>query len=282
MEIAARGRSLDDLGDAEVMESLEVSGQVVVRGCRASVEDFQRFVHRFGDEFVNQEAGGFRDVLAMDVSSVVKGSMELALHMERGYSPLKPDLCWFLAIAPAETGGAMTFGDGEVLFDALPGALQAKLASKQLLYRHRFGPETWRPRYGTREQIEQKFAALPSIRTFRFDDDILEYEHVTPAVYLGKRTNRPAYINSLVLTWQNMMAGANARVAKKTQVMFEDGEQIGPDVIDQIATAFAPITERVTLEPGEVAFVDNYRYMHGRDAFTGDRKAAAAFGSRRR
>jgi alpha-ketoglutarate-dependent taurine dioxygenase len=269
--------SLEDADD-DVVAAVEQDGMVVVRGARASVASFQALAHRLATSFLSQEAGGFRDVIAEGVSSVVKGNSPLALHMERGYSPDKPELCFFLAIESATTGGEMLFGQGEALFDALPAALAQKLVDKRLVFKPQFGIETWKPRYGSREQIEARFPELPSIRSFRFlDDDVLEYEHVTPAIYAAPV---PRFVNSLVLIWHNMMAGKNIRVARSTAVFFDDGERIDAELVDAILAAIDPVTAAIALQPGDVAVVDNFRYLHGRNAFTGPRKAAAAFGAR--
>ena len=270
---------LDELTDTEVSDALARDGKILVRGRGVDLAAFQRLVQRFSKAQLSQEAGGFRDNLGIGVSSVVKGNMALALHMERGYSPHKPELCFFLALASATTGGEMLFGEGEALYAALPAPIREQLAAKRLVYRVQFGPETYLARYGTRAQIETQFPALPSIRSFRFLDDVLEYEHVISALLPGPRG--PAFLNSLVLGWENMRAGKAARVTRGATIEFEDGAPIDDAFVHQICAAIEPVTERVALAPGDVAIVDNFRCMHGRAAFTGDRKAAAAFGERR-
>lgn len=271
---------LDELREADVIDALARDGKLLVRGCGADLAAFQRFVDRFSSTSLSQEAGGFRDNLGHGVSSVVKGAMGLALHMERGYSPDKPELCFFLAITPALSGGEMLFGDGETLYAALPAPIRDLLGAQRLVYRLQFGPEVYVPRYGTREQITTRFPTLASIRSFRFlADEVLEYEHVTSALLPGR--TGPAFLNSLVLGWENMRAGRAARVVRQATVSFEDGTPIDDTVVRQICEAIDPVTERVALDPGDVAVVDNFRCMHGRTAFTGDRRAGAAFGQRR-
>lgn len=56
-----------------------------------------------------------------------------------------------------------------------------------------------------------------------------------------------------------------------TEVFFGDLECLSPSECDEIKRASEKHITALPMEPGDVLLVDNYRALHGRDVFEGDR-----------
>ena len=48
---------------------------------------------------------------------------------------------------------------------------------------------------------------------------------------------------------------------------FDDGEPISADIIEEIRQAMQDLTEEISWQPGDLAFIDNWRFLHGRNPF---------------
>src|SRR5690606_535763 len=58
--------------------------------------------------------------------------------------------------------------------------------------------------------------------------------------------------------------------------VFANGEPIGRDVIDRVQEVLESRSADVQWEPGDLLFLDNMRFMHGRRPFSGSRRLHVA------
>lgn len=259
---------------------LKASGIVYVKFDNHSIDDFADFAKLFGIDFMSQGVSGIRDPLSNKiVSSVVKSNVGLLLHQERGYSPFHPDLCFFYSINPATRGGATTICDGLELYNTLVArGVDAELLEKKILFSHELDPSTWAERYGDKEDVIKNFSDNSNIKRFEFlDDGYLSYDYTTPICPKGPN-GKKVFVNSFLNMWFNMnQPNDERRGTRKNDVTWEDGSLISREFFEQVSEIAEQNTQDLNLVPGDMVILDNYRFMHGRRKFEGDRRVAAIF-----
>lgn len=246
------------------------------RGFAVDTAAFQAAAHEVGRDFYNMSLDPrLREMVTPDgvVAGVLKGSTALPLHMERGYSPLKPELILFHVVQPSPVGGESLLCHGARVLAELAPATAARFRAKRLKYRHTWEPQAWQGRYGaTPEDVARLFATRPEIVDFRFDGDLLHYTYVVSAIVRSRLGGDAGFVNNLEGAYEVQHAPRETRRAvHEHAVMFEDDEPVTPELIAEVHAAVVRATEVHALEARDVVLLDNYRVMHGRRAFEGTR-----------
>ena len=273
--VTGRG-ALSSISRDDKIALLREHGGIIFRGFAVDADAFQVAARELGHRFYNMALDPrIRELVTADgmVAGALKGTAALPLHMERGYSLLKPELVLFHVVESSATGGESLLCHGTRVLEALPAATADCLSTKRLKYRHTWEPEAWRGRYGaTPDEVTRLFASDPAIVDHRFDGDLLHYSYVVPAIVRSRLGGGDAFANSLEGTWEMMhMSRDTRRAVHDHAVMFEDDEPITQALMDDVHAAVARATEVHPLEARDVLVLDNYRVMHGRRAFEGNR-----------
>lgn len=265
--IAGQGRALADVPAAEVTAALQQSPALLLRGFDVTTDAFRSLGKSLGVAFINQSLGATRASGDGVIGEVTYGHFSLPVHMERGYSPVKPDICMFYCIRTAPSGdGATTMADAASLYSRLPAELGQLFKSKKIVYRHVLDRDSWQARYGERQAAERMLAAHPDIPFYKFDGDSLSYHYESSAVL--RVGTGDCFINSVRIIWGAMHAPAGIRRGTKfSEVCFADGTPITRAMIEAIEHAEESVKIRCLMQPGDVIVLDNYRMLHGRDAF---------------
>ena len=285
--VTGRGEELTAIARDDKIALVREHGGVIFRGFRVATPEFLVVARALGHRFYNMALDPkIRELVTADgmVAGALKGTSALPLHMERGYSPLKPELVLFHVLQPSAAGGESLLCHGARALEALPAATADRLRTKRLKYRHTWEPEAWRGRYGaTPDDVTRLFAGNPDIVEHRFEGDLLHYSYLVPAIVRSRLGGGEAFANSLEGTWEMMHASRETRRAIHDHaVMFEDDEPITQELVDDVHAAVTRATEVHPLAACDVLVLDNYRVMHGRRAFEGNRvihtiMAAASF-----
>lgn len=251
-------------------------GAVLFREFDVDTAAFRAVAEELGRNFYNMALDPrIRELVSPDgmVAGVIKGNRALPLHMERGYSPLKPELVLFHVVTPSQTGGESLLCNGTRVLDEFAPATLARFRAKRLKYRHTWEPEAWQGRYGrTPDEVARLFATIPEVVEFRFDGDLLHYSYLVSAIVSSRLGGREAFCNNLEGAWRVQHGTAATRPAIHDHaVMFDDDEPITEALVQEVHDAVARATEAHAIAAGDVFVIDNYRYMHGRAAFDGER-----------
>jgi alpha-ketoglutarate-dependent taurine dioxygenase len=274
--IRGHGEPLSAVTRDEKIALLREHGGVVFRGFRVDGEAFKGLASELGTSFYNMALDPrIREMVGGDgmVAGVLKGTTALPLHMERGYSPLKPELVMFHVIQPSPVGGESLLCHGARVIEMLDRATVERFRAKRLRYRHTWEPQAWQGRYGaSQDEVERRFAARADVVDVRFEGELLHYAYLVPAIVRSRLGGDDGFVNNLEGAWEIQHAAAAVRRAVHAHaVMFEDGEPITQALIDEVHAAVERATEVHVLEPMDVEVLDNYRVMHGRRAFEGTR-----------
>ncbi|MET0623203.1 MAG: TauD/TfdA family dioxygenase [Pyrinomonadaceae bacterium] len=250
-------RSLLDLDDTAVQDLFKSSGVLLFRNFELDEAAFPAFVARFTSQYLRDEYGNSRvpDPTGGFVQGVTLGSKPIELHSENSVSAERPDLIWFYCTAPALEGGETTFCDGVEVWNRMSDEAKQMFLSKKVKYAVTAPREV----YLNREQNvvlrvgRLKFAGT----TYRFnDDESLTVEYVVSAVNKIRYGERLAFANGITGPYPSY------------RTTFEDGSGIPPAVMQEIRQLHQQLTENIPWRAGDLAMIDNSRFLHGRRAFS--------------
>ena len=144
--VVGNGRPLAPLGRADKIALLRAHGGVIFRGFAVDTPAFRALADELGHNFLNMAVDPrIREIVSADgvVASALKGTSALPLHMERAYSPIKPELVLLHMIQLAPTGGESLQCNGARALAHMSPTLQKRFRSCRLVYRHTWEPQAW-------------------------------------------------------------------------------------------------------------------------------------------
>ncbi|OLZ70779.1 hypothetical protein AV521_12200 [Streptomyces sp. IMTB 2501] len=272
----------------EIADRLDQHGAVLVRGCTAAdVQHFQQALDHLGFAPLQYTE---RSTPRSEVADGVFTSTEyparevIPQHCESSYSDVWPGRLAFFCVTPPETGGATPIADVSAVLADVPDAVVTTMHERGLRYVRNYGGGVgldWRTAFQTSDRGEvERFCRDHALQWQWLDDDCLRTVRQAPALAVHPRTGVPVWFNHLVLFHQSALApevrtglvevlGADRL---PNDVLYGDGETIPDEAVDAVRAAFARHTQRFDWERNDLMVVDNMRWSHGREAFTGTRR----------
>ncbi|EPX59035.1 hypothetical protein D187_003412 [Cystobacter fuscus DSM 2262] len=251
----------------DVIELFKSAGLVIFRGFATSPQVMKEFAGRFSSRFnrdrlrpVVEGSNGF-------VQMVTEGMGYVEPHAEQANSPFRPDALWFCCSVPAAEGGETLAWDGVRLWEKLSPDLKQLFRQKKLRFFQRYTAEKWQRFMGTAQatlsDVQRTLDGVPGVSYYVSDDESIYLEYVCPAVVRTRYGDQEAFANSLLSERKNTLGEL---------MSFDDGSQIPEPVVSRIQEAMEDLTESISWHPGDLAFIDNSRYLHGRNAYTDPRR----------
>jgi hypothetical protein len=263
--VRGTGRQAVDLFELprdEIKELFKAAGALVFRGFDVEPRRMHRFAELFSSRFNRDRLRP--PVPGSDgyVQTVTEGMGYVEPHSEQANSPFRPDAIWFCCETPAADGGETLLWDGVRLWERLDPSLKALFSAKRLRFFQRYEPDRWQLFLGEGAMLadaERALSGIDGVSYFVNESQSIYLEYVCPAVVKTRYGNRDAFVNSLLSERRNTLGDLMA---------FADGAPIADSIVEQIEAAMAGLTEELAWEPGDLAFIDNTRFMHGRNAYT--------------
>jgi len=251
---------------SEIKDLFKSAGVLLFRGFGVDPWLMKSFAEQFSSRFNRDRlrppvagSDGF-------VQKVTEGVSYVEPHSEQANSPFRPDAIWFCCTTPAEAGGETLFWDGIKLWEGLSEELKQLFRSKKLRFFQRYAAERWRLFLGkgaTVADAERELEGVEGVSYYVSADESIYLEYICSAVVQTKYGNHPAFANSLLSERENTLG----------QLMsFDDGTPISDDVVAEIQHAMDDLKEEIQWQPGDLAFIDNSRFLHGRNPFTDTRR----------
>lgn len=270
---AESSQRLLDLEKAEILERLRGSGAVLLQGFDFEDPDFSRLAERFSSRFFTH---GKRDKTFDDYSiEVVPGQARVAPHQELGYLPFQPSYLWLLCRVPPERGGRTLVYDSAAFFDSLSPATQRLFRERRIAYHHRWWPKMWKG-YWPDKSASEAVAELAEFEGIHVVEDchpeVLRFDYVTSALRHDAE-GRTLFLNSIL-----NMHDVTRRGDPSATVMFEDGQPLPPELIDELEATAERVGNAINWQKRDVLVVDNSRALHAREAFEGARDVVVRIG----
>ncbi|MBW4592772.1 MAG: TauD/TfdA family dioxygenase [Brasilonema angustatum HA4187-MV1] len=252
------------LSVAKIIELFKSSGVLLFRGFKVTHEQMKTFAEQFSSKFIQHFT---RPQVDSDrfVQFVDAGMGSSDLHSEHAYSPFRPDVIYFCCAVPAAQGGETTFCDGVRVWEELSEETRQLFLSKKLKFsfeeisadilKRVAGSET------TTANIKRILDSFEGVKYQFKEDSSISMEYVCSSVVKTKYCHQNAFANSILGTY-----------ADNGKVTFEDGSIVPDEVIDEIEKVTDSLMETIPWQAGDLAMIDNSRFMHGRKEFNDNRR----------
>ncbi|MGW0703965.1 TauD/TfdA family dioxygenase [Streptomyces sp. NPDC002867] len=269
-------------------EAVAATGAVLIRGAAADgVGAFQWALDEMGFSPLEYTE---RSTPRSEVGDGVFTSTEyparevIPQHCESSYAGAWPGRLAFFCATPAETGGATPVTDVAGVLEDIPSEVVEAVETLGLRYVRNYGSGVgldWREAFqaASREEVDRLCAAGGLEREW-LDDDCLRTVRRAPATVTHPRTGQRVWFNHLLLFHQSSLPGGLradlvallGEDGLPNDVLFGDGTRIPDDMVAAVRSAFGRRAERFDWLRHDLLVIDNMRWSHGREAFTGERR----------
>ncbi|WP_431894780.1 TauD/TfdA family dioxygenase [Nonomuraea sp. bgisy101] len=278
-----------DRGSADSL--LLQHGAVLFRGLGVdSPAAFHEFVRTFGEPFTNYRHGNSPRVAVQAgvwTSTEYPAEYEISLHNELSYAHRWPSRLFFYCDQAPATGGATPVSDSRAVLAALTPEVRSRFTSLGVAYLQNlhggFGlGKSWQDTYETEDRDEVERALAETGAEFRWtDDDELRVRQVRPAVRVHPVTGEDVWFNQAE-QWhvsslpadeaEALLEMASSDEELPLQATFGDGSALGADDLRMVREVAKRNECAFPWERGDVMMIDNLLVMHGRHAYTGNRR----------
>jgi len=262
---ASPGATLDALPDDDIRALFRTRGVILFRGFCADDDAFVRLSQRFSSRFLGLvHPADLRETVESDgaTSTVNLGNLLIAHHQEMGYSPIRPDILCFLCVVPARAKGETFLCDGVALWNKMDADQRNLFRSKKLRYTFpHAAPDMWPLFIGESRSRDETLAALaqmPGIRSHPSDDGTLHIEYEVEAVRRTRFGDQEAFVNSVIVQADGMS--------------FADGSEIPKALRLRLLALATSLNASIAWQHGDIAMIDNSRFLHGRAAFDDEKR----------
>ena len=259
-------RSILQLDREEIIKLFKEYGVLLFRGFTTDTEIFREFSNLFSTNFLDYAGGAFnRRVINDDktILSVNDFQTEIKLHGEMYYQKNIPLMLWFFCANPAAKDGETTVCDGRQFFAELRNSIKELFNQKKLKFTVKMAKDEWAKKYNTDDinQLEEMCKSNNTHLTIYKDESII-LEYIRPLVMPSRCGENKVFINSLL----------PAMELNPDILSFDDDSEIPADLMEELNGIAERITTNITWEKGDILMIDNTMIMHGRRAFTDEKR----------
>lgn len=292
--------STNDLSDADAAASwvrqnakalkaaLAIDGAILFRGFPiTSAEDFDRFSAAFDyGEFTYEEslsnAVRINRTRRVFTANEAPPEVEIFLHHEMAQTPVYPQKIFFCCLSAAEEGGATPICRSDDLFDALKKSHPEwanQFSTLGVKYStHMPGDDDIRSGQGrswkstlsvsSRDEAEARLTELGYSWQWFDDGSLLT---TTPALAAVRELpdGRHSFFNQVIAAYRGWKRRDEAG---KPVLTFGNGETIPDELLEALVDLSRDFIVPIAWQDGDIALVDNYRVMHGRFPYAGNRR----------
>jgi alpha-ketoglutarate-dependent taurine dioxygenase len=273
-------------------QTLARTGAILFRGFPLhTAGEFDAFVTAFGwPNFPYEEslsnAVRLNRTPRVFTANEAPSEVTIFLHHEMAQTPVYPSKLFFFCEQPAQTGGATSLCRSDRLWEQLAQrcpAFARDCERKGLRYAHTMPAQndpgsgmgrSWQSTLGVTQpdQAERRLAGLGYTWEWGEEGSLRVTTPRLPAVReLG--SGRKSFFNQLIAAccgWKD------ARNDPSKAITFGDGTPLDREAVLTAVSLSEALTVPLEWRQGDVALVDNYVVMHGRQPFTGVRKVLAS------
>lgn len=259
-------QSIFDLDREKIISLFKEYGVLLFRGFSTDTAIFKEFSNLFSTDFLDYAGGAFnRRVINGDqtVLSVNDFQTAIKLHGEMYYQKKIPLMLWFFCANPAAQDGETTVCDGRQFFNELSDATKELFNQKKLKFTAKMNKEQWQHKYKT-DDINKlaEFCKLNDTHLTKYADDSIKLEYIRPLVSSSRCGKYQVFINSL-------LPGMDL---SPEILSFDDNSQIPADLMAELNAIAEKVTTNICWHKGDILMIDNTRIMHGRLAFTDEKR----------
>lgn len=272
-------QNLSDVNVPEMVKLLNTYGVLYFEGFNTDPSQFEQFAEKFPyNDFLGHGAKSIRPWVQEHGKTTLasQGFNRVYMHPELGYTPVVPDALFFYCVKQSTKSGETLVCDGIEMFKKMPKEMRKLFCEKKINFKSTWKPTFWEGSLRTSDVNEamKKLRKSPLVRNLRkTEDNSLHFDLIVSAVVKPFHQNEPAFNSSIIL-----MAQHDIPPLMHFSIEFEDGSPISHDMLEELDVLSNKIARPVGWEPGNLAVIENSRFMHGRNAFEGDRVIHVKYG----
>ncbi len=257
----------DDIGrisPKKIIDWLNEYGVIILRNFNVNKNTFSSIVKDSSHRVTVDPARSF---VSKHAQLVDAGTESVGLHCENGNAPILPHILWFNCAIAAKKGSQTTYCDGQRVWEKLPTKLKDEFLSNNIMYKRTIESSLWKKyvfhESGKFEHPEDvKYEDLLNIaknnsgQRFELKENGDVFSSLSiPAVHASYFSDKLSFANSLLGPSYNYQTPV---------ITFEDGREIEDDLWKVIIEVTQDCTDEIDWKNGDIAVIDNTRYMHGR------------------
>lgn len=265
LRITSNHSKIQELNLKEITEFFKSHGILLFRGFETN-NIFKEFSNLLSGDFLDYTGGAFkRRIIDGDntVLSVNDDQFAIKLHGEMYYQKKKPLMLWFFCANPASQGGETTICDGKYFFEQLSLSTRNLFSKNKLKFSVYVSKEEWQSKYKTNDFYKLQEICINNDISLKINaDESIYLEYICSAIVPSRCGNYQIFINSLLPTKQ-----LNPKILN-----FADDSEIPNDVLIELDEIAERITTDISWKKGDILMIDNTRFMHGRRAFSDEKR----------
>lgn len=253
-----------------ILPELKEHGFIKISSWAQSIEDFSKLISASSVRVSTDPA---RQYMAAGAQLVDAGTKAIGLHLENGYGPYLPHLCWFYCELAPKFGSSTTYCDGHDVWNAAPANIKTKLLEDPVHCTQRWTQEQWKyylavEHNKNEEDVTKEDLLLVEQRVpgqkFVFHDD-------------GSVTSKREFSLARKSFISGKMAIANSLFGPATNYdppVFSwksTGKPIEQGFRDELHSLCDQFTKDIAWQPNDIVALDNTRVMHGRREITDEK-----------
>lgn len=260
-------------------------GGILCRGFKINtVEKFQHLMTIFPNDLLEyklRSSPRYSLEKNVYVSTTYPEDETIQMHSESSYAPNHPERIIFCCITPAEFRGETPIADNRILLSQLSPETKAKFLEKGILYRRNlngFLGLTWQEVFQSsdKEYVEEE-CRINEMDFEWVNDTALLLKWKKKAIWVHPVTNEEVWFNHGLFFNKYMLDEAILNSVTSfddlpNDTFFGDGTEISKEEIEEIRLAYKKATVEFPWEKGDVLFLDNMLFSHGRNPYKGERK----------
>jgi hypothetical protein len=247
---------------ATIRQILVEQGYVLLRNENYTLESFSSLMNQLCDQLTFDPA---REYSSEETQKVDAGTAAVGLHIENGNTPLPPGIVAFHSALSASRGSQTTLCDGALVYQAMSPSLRALFSQPMTVSRHL--PELlWKsyvakalgidePTQVDRKELDHFIQILPGQSYRMADNGNIEYTLSFDAVRRDNLSSVSAFANAIL--------GPSYNYELPTY-RFSNGQLLSDSTLLELKDLCERYTEEIQWKNGDVAIIDNKRFLHGR------------------
>jgi hypothetical protein len=215
------------------------------------------------------------------VSTTYPEDQIIQMHSESSYAPIHPERIVFCCITPAELKGETPIADNRVILTHLSEATKNKFYEKGIMYRRNLNGLlglNWQEVFQTADKAYVEEECNKTNMRFQWTgDDSLVLEWEKRAIWKHPVSNELVWFNhglffNKYMQDEEVLNSVGSYKDLPNDTFFGDGTEISRQEIEEIRIAYKKSTVEFPWEKGDVLFLDNMLFSHGRNPYKGARK----------
>jgi alpha-ketoglutarate-dependent taurine dioxygenase len=251
---SVRPQAIAELETGTIISLFEKHGVLIFRDFDLAPERVSSVTDRFTEVYAPD---ALRRATRFDqkvMHNVDHGNAAVPLHSEASFAASWPEIVWFYCVTPPSSGGCTTLCDGIKLWRGLSEGSRAAFLAQPLRYDVAIPIGDGQSRKGT----EPWPSAVPGISgQLNWDEGIVSLTILRYAVHQTRMAGNLCCANHLLARGEPQIKSLS----------MADGSPLPSAALAELQSAADKLTFDVNWNAGDLAMIDNMRFMHGRRAY---------------